>query len=215
MAFIFITTALACYFIFKKLKFSKVLLNVFAILMKQNTQVRSSSFVEKLIIYSWVFGAMILCLSYDSVFLSFLSIPPLSKIKHLSDLASAVQDGYYHCFGSPQDGIVRYLWNTNKENLRIIAKDIHQNDVRYLLLFRDFISSNKSTNLVFFLNTRVLESFSGKFFISEDRFYESLLVMTVSRDFCCEDLMDKFVQRMVASGIYLKNIKNFNFLQSF
>ena len=135
---------------FKKSKFSNALLNVFAIWMKLNAQIRSSSFVEKLIIYSWVAGSMILCLSYDSAFLSFLFIPPLSKIKHLSDFATAVQDGYYHDFGSSRDGIPRYLSDANQENLGIIAKDMLQNHVKFSLLFRDFISGNKSTFLAFF-----------------------------------------------------------------
>ena len=215
MAFIFIITAFACYFIFKKYKFSKVLLNIFAILLRQDVQVHSSSFVEKLIIYSWVFGAMILCLSYDSVFLSFLSIPPLSKIKHLSDLALAVQDGYYHCINSPRDGIVEYLLDADEENLKIIAKDMLQNNVRFSQLFIHFVTGKKSTNLAYFLNTRLLESFAGKFYVSEDRFFESLLAMMVSRDFCYKGLIDQFVHRMMASGIYFKIMNNFNFLMSF
>ena len=95
--------------IFKNRKFSKVLLYVFALLMKQTAQVRSSFFVEKLIIYSWVAGAMMLCLSYDSAFLFFLPIPPFSKNKHLPDLASASQDEYYHCLILQR--IPRYLWD--------------------------------------------------------------------------------------------------------
>ena len=211
----FIAMVFVCYFIFKKkCKFSEIFFNVFAILMKQNAQVRPSSFAEKLFIYSWVVGTMILCLSYDSTFLAFLSIPPVTKIKHLSDLASAVQNGYYHCLGSPWDGIAEHLWDANQENLRIIANDMFQNNIRYTPLLTDFILGNKSTNLAFFLDTTFLESFAGKFFISEDRFFESLRAMIVSRDFCCKDLIDKFVHRMMASGIYLKFINDLNFIQS-
>ena len=49
-------------------------------------------------------------------------------------------------------------------------KDVFQNDVKFSLIFRDFISGNKITNLAFFLNIRVFESFAKKFYISEVHF---------------------------------------------
>ena len=181
--------------------------------MKQNAQVRPSSFAEKLFIYSWVVGTMIICLSYNSVFLSFLSIPPVSKIKHLSDLASAVYDGYYHCLGTPQDGVAQHLWDTNQENLRIIIKDMFQNYECYPFPAA-FMLGNKSKNFAFFIDPSIYESYAGKFFISEDRFFESLPTMMVRRDFCCKDLIDKFVHRIMASGIHSKINSDSNFIQS-
>ena len=181
--------------------------------MKQNAQVHLSSFAEKLFIYSWVFGTMIICLSYNSVVLSFLSIPPVSEIKHLSDLASAVQDEYYHCLSSPRDGIAEYLRDANQEYLRIIAKDVFQNNRRYSLS-ADFMLSNKSKNFAFFIDTRNLESFAENIFIPEDRFFESLSVMMIRRDFCCRALINKFVHGMMASGIYSKIISDSNFIRS-
>ena len=83
----------------------KISLNVFAILMKQNALIAPSSLAEKLLIFSWVIGSMFLCLSYDSIFLSFLSFPPVNKIKDLSDLASAVKKGEYHCLAAQYTGV--------------------------------------------------------------------------------------------------------------
>ena len=81
MVSVFSTMVFLCYFIFKKkYKFSEIFLNVSAILMKQNAQVRPSSFAEKLLIYLLVVGTMILFLPYCSTFLAFLSMPPVIKL---------------------------------------------------------------------------------------------------------------------------------------
>ena len=94
IAFVFVAMLLVHYLILKrKFNFGKILFNIFAVMMRQGSVIAPSSLVEKILVYSWIVGCMILCLSYDSVFLSFLSFPPVNKIKHLSDLALAVQKG--------------------------------------------------------------------------------------------------------------------------
>ena len=92
-------------------------------------------------------------------------------MKHLSDLASVIKDGYYHCLRSPQAVIVEHLRGENGENLRILAKDMFQNCKRYASLFTDFILGNKSTNIAFFLNTRFLEIFARTFLSQKTVFF--------------------------------------------
>lgn len=73
----FLAIVLIYFFMLKwKYPFNKILFHVFAVLLRQSAIIILSSFAEKTLIYSWVFGAMFLCLAYDSVFLSFLSLPP-------------------------------------------------------------------------------------------------------------------------------------------
>ena len=68
---LFAITILSHFILKYKFNFSKVLFHVFAVLMRQNAIIIPTSFAENLLIYSWVIGAMILCLSYDSVFFIF------------------------------------------------------------------------------------------------------------------------------------------------
>ena len=200
------------HFILKyKCNYDKIALHVFAILMKQNAVIIPSSFAENLLVYSWVIGAMILCLSHDSVFLSFLSFPPLTKIKHLSDLAVAVQKGDYNCVAFHSSGFVQYLKN---RHLEIIAENISKNDLTSFTLFNNFFRGNKTMKIAYFTQTDFLELFAGKFFVSEDRFLQTISSISVRRRFCCKELLDSFVHRMMASGIYFKYWSDFIFSRS-
>ena len=64
-----------------KYSLDKVSLHTFAVLLRQSSIIKPSTTVELLLIYSWVVGAMFICLSYDSVFLSFLAFPRFFQLK--------------------------------------------------------------------------------------------------------------------------------------
>lgn len=59
----------------KKYNFSRITFHVFAVPMWQSSLVTRSSLGEKLIVYTWVVGAMVLCLPYESVFIVSLCSP--------------------------------------------------------------------------------------------------------------------------------------------
>ena len=171
LASTFFGMTLIYHFILKyKCNIGNFFVNVFAILMRQSAII-IPSFAENLLYYSWVIGAMILCLSNDSVFLSFLSVPPLTKIMHLSDLATAIQKEDYKWIALKSTGVVNYLRSTEQEHLGIITDDITKNRFRFNFLFDNFARSNKTTEIVFFAQTDILDIFSGKFFSLEDKFF--------------------------------------------
>ena len=144
LAFFFFTITLLSHFILKyKCNFDKIIFYVFSVLMKQNAIIDSSSFAENLLVYSWVIGGMILCLSHDSVFLSFLSVPPLTKIEHLSDLAEAVKNGEYDCISHITTGMLEYFQNTKRKDLKIIADNISKNSFKLKSLLSIFNSRQK------------------------------------------------------------------------
>ena len=211
VASVFIAVSLAHQLILKKkFDFKAIAFHVFAVLMRQNAPIKPSKFAEKMLMYFWVFGAMILCLSHDSVFLSFLSLPPVRKIKNLSELSTAVQKGEYHCFEFPNSHIARFLRNTEEENLRVIADDIDKNDISFKKLISNFLYGDKSINIVLFKDANNLDFFIGNYFISEDRFVERMTAMYMRKDFCCKDMINTFVHRVMASGIYFKVFKDSN-----
>ena len=207
---LFTTTFVYCFFLKHKCNLNKIVLHMFAILMKQSVLLVHSSVAENLFLYSWVLGAMILCLSHDSVILSFMTFPPLTKIKHLSDLSSAVQEGFYHCIGF----IAQSLLDTEEEDLKVIAEDMLKNELKFKPLYESFLRGNGSSNIAFLTETSTLDMFAGKFFISDDRFYERMGAMLVRRGFCCKELIDTFVHRMMSSGIYFKYFSDYNYVFS-
>lgn len=187
-----------------KCTLSKSFLHVFAILMRQSSIIIPISFGEKLLIYSWVVGAMCLCLAYDSVFLSFLSFPPVVKIKHLTDLATFVKSGDYQCMYMPTERIKERFLTSKKEHLKIIGEDLKAYNLTSPTFYIDMFNESNN-NIAHFAQTRISYfPISGKFIKSEDRFLESMSAMIVGKGFCCKKLLDNFVHKMMSSGIDIK-----------
>ena len=211
MAFVFVATLLMHHIIFKnKFNFVKILFHVFSVMMKQGSAIAPSSLGEKILVYSWILGCMILCLSYDSVFLSFLSFPPVIKIKHLSDLALAVQKGDIQCISSNRWGAAKYLWDTNEENLKVIQKNLLKNNLRYQFAEQDFVMGKKK-NFALFISSDKIHIYQRNFFVSKDRFMISMYALAIRKKLTYKDLLDTFVHRMMASGIYLKYLSDNHF----
>ena len=149
---------------------------------------------------------MLLCLSYESVFLSFLSFPPVNEIRDLSDLASAVRKGDYHCLSAKHEGVAWHFLSGKEKSLRFIGRDLAENGLSDGNMIATFNEKSREQNLTLFLNTAVLGYYasSKKYFVSEDRFFQQLGSMMVRKGFCCKHLIGTFVHRMMASGIYSK-----------
>ena len=211
---ILIAMSLLYYTSFKsKYSLDKVSFHSFAVLLRQSSILKPSKTPERLLIYSWVVGAMFICLAYDSVFLSFLTFPPISPVKDVSKLAQNVINGKYHCVTPLLSSYKDQLVTAKEENLRIIGKDIQTNELNKGQIFLDFFHGNLSQNLAFIVSENVVDILSvGNKFISEDRFLESLIAMIVRKDFCCKKAIDMFVHKMIASGLYSKFLKDKSFL---
>lgn len=181
--------------------FNYVVLHVFSVLVRQASIVTPSSLAEKILTHSWVIGAMFLCLAYDSVFLSFLAFPPLQKIKHLSQLSKLVEAGEYHCVGGSELGA--YLRSENNRYLRIVGADMLKYSENSFIMDPHawFLRHNKEENLAVFVSEGTTDIFTGDYYISEDRFLGALFALLVRKYFCCKNLLDEFVHRMMASGL--------------
>ena len=179
-------------------------------MMRQGSAISPLSLGEKILVYSWILGSMILCLTYDSVFLTFLSFPPVAKIKHLSDLALAVEKGDYQCMARLDEGVAEYLWNTNKESLQVIATDLKKNNLSYGFVAYNFVVEKKK-NYALFENSYDIDLYRGKFFISEDHFKESMVAFRIRKNLSVIDLLNTFIHRIMASGIFLKYKSDRNF----
>ena len=97
-------------------------------------------------------------------------------------------------------GIYDILLQSKEKHLRVIGENI----LKHLgpdELERTFVAESLKRNLAFFADGKRLQRFAGKFFISEDRFSETLNGMMVRKGFCCKNVLEIFVHRMMPSGI--------------
>ena len=210
---ILILISLLYYTNFKnKYTLDKVLLHTFAVLLRQSSIIQPSTTAERLFICSWVVGAMLICFSYDSVFLSFLTFPSIFPIKDVSQLAKSVINGDYHCITPPQSAYNFLLITSKEENLRVIGKDIQANKLNSGQIWDDFLYGNLSQNLAFIVQESVVDILSvGRKFVSDDRFLESMYAMMIRKGICCKEVIETFVHKIMASGLYFKfkNDKSF------
>ena len=211
---ILILISLLYYTNFKnKYTLDKVLLHTFAVLLRQSSIIQPSTTAERLFICSWVVGAMLICFSYDSVFLSFLTFPSIFPIKDVSQLAKSVINGDYHCITAGQSAYSDLMITAKDENLRVIGKDIQTNKLRNNQIWIDFLYGNLSRNLAFIVPENKLDVLSvGNKFVSEDRFLECFPSMIIRKEFCCKNVIDTFIHQMMASGLYSKYNSDASFL---
>ena len=155
---------------------------------------------------------MFLCLAYESVILSFFTFPPVLQIKDVSQLARAVEKGEYHCI-SPLPNFYLQQLESQQEKYRIIAKDIAKNNYRKVKdIYFEHFRTTKTQNFAMVLNKEMIPLLALQDdFVSEDYFFESMAAMKVRKGFCCKKLLDSFVHKMVASGLYSKYWKDYFF----
>ena len=197
-----------------KFPLNKVLLHTFAVLLRQNSILKPSSIAEILLIYSWVVGAMFICLAFDSVFLSFLTFPPINPIKDVSQLSKAILNADYHCVIYPSSAFMSAFKMSTQKDLKVIERDIKTHNLIFRDFWRDFLNDRIEKNLAFIIDSREIDIFTvGNKFASEDRFAEIMATMMIRKDFCCKKMIETFVHKLLASGLYSKyqNDKSFFF----
>ena len=198
----------------KRHSLDKILLHVFGVLLRQESIMKTSSMGEKLMVYAWVFGTMFLCLAYESVFFSFLAIPSVSQIKDVSQLAKAVKKENYHCIADPTGGVYERLLQSQEGNLKIIGTDLRKNNLSYIEnAYENVYRISNKRNIAFLSEMETIRALAIlEDYISDDRFLEFMPAIVVRKNFCCKKLVETFVHKMLASGIYSKYLNDRAFM---
>ena len=100
----------------KKYTLNKIFLHTCAVLLRHSSILKPSSMAENFLVYSWVVGAMFLCLAYDSVFLCFLAFSQINPIKDIFQLSKAILNRDYHCI-IPSKSVFNYLFENPKQEI--------------------------------------------------------------------------------------------------
>lgn len=153
---------------------------------------------------------MFLCLAFDSIFLSYLTAPTVTKIKNLAQLAATVAKGEYHCIDLHTKGTRHIMQRSNLESLRIRAKDIEKNLEN--VEFTKYFIEKEIRNFAVVFESDFVDVFARSFFVSEDRFLEYMSANPLQKGFCCKKIVNTFVHRLTASGIFFKYFRDGAFL---
>lgn len=192
-----------CFFMMKrKYPLSKIILHSVAVLLKQPGIVNPSTSSESVLLLTWMMGAMLLSLCYNSVLLLFLTFPPESGVRNVAELAAAVSNGDYNCIVHAGSAMPSLYRNTNEKNLITLADNIYKYPGGRGTI-DDFL--NLKGEQVAFLSDKLSINFlKDLYFISEDASLQTLRAMVMSKDFCCKNEWERYVHKLMASGIYQK-----------
>lgn len=184
----------------REYSFPDIVLHVFAVSLRQPGSLGQKTSAESVLTYSWVVGAMVLCLAFESVVLSFLTLPPLSEVKDVESLAKLVENGEYVCMGDFD--MAGVLEQSSDITMKIIARNILDN---YAVLGSSpltFIRESERKKIALLIETDFATIFNGRFYISEQRFYPYASSFITRQNFCCKEQMDMAMHRIVQSGVY-------------
>ena len=198
----------------KKYTLDKVLLHSLVILLRQNSILKPTSMAENLLVYSWVVAAMFICFAYESVFLSFLAFSPNNPIKTIPELSKAILNADYHCVIHKSSAFMKVLELSSQEDVKVIERDIKTNNISFGDFLEDFLNDTVHKNLAYIVDSRDIDIYSvGSKFASEDRFSEIMAAIRIRKGFCCKNVLETFVHKLMASGLYSKyqNDKSFFF----
>ncbi|KFM65319.1 Glutamate receptor, ionotropic kainate 4, partial [Stegodyphus mimosarum] len=120
---------LFCKFLKKKYSIVSLAFRVYGILLHQELLLKVRAVSDKLLLGSWLWGAMILSLCYTTLLLSFLTVPVKEKgVQTIDELAAAASRGRYKCMTYQGSSSMWILQNSKTDSVRSIGESILKNN---------------------------------------------------------------------------------------
>lgn len=171
---------------------------------------------KRIILFSWFVGAMFFSMFYKSVLLSFLSVPLREKaIDTKEELADALMGGKYRCYSYERSSVFASMATSADPHTRLIAKLIAENKW-YMSESRENIGMLLKLPNVAVISPRIefKKLIQDTIHMSDESFDIDMLGIAMAENFCCKEEVNSVVNRIVGSGIYEKNFRDYNFKKS-
>ncbi|XP_067122531.1 probable glutamate receptor [Centruroides vittatus] len=154
----------------------------------------------------WLLSISVLGFSYAGILISFLTAPiyePLPRTIH--ELATAVKNGEYSC-GSLPDGVPMFLQGSESAEINILKNYIDEHEEMMMLEPSAIVEKMKNERYAFigpeiYIRGRVMSSFRGKTYLSEETFVTFLAAYLLKKDFPYKDAMNNIIFRLIETGI--------------
>lgn len=203
-----------CFVLFdKKYPFTKLIFDAYKTIVYQPATIEPTTLREYILLAFWQLGAVFFIFCYSAVLLSFLTIPKLSGIRTVSELAAGIVEGKYQCITYPGAFLSRVLLQSDDEKDRIIGRNLLQKNGT-----RDIETALRTNVLkkkpVFVGSDIDLLPYKSKYFISEDELIPTLRSIALQKNFCCRRQLDRIIVYVWASGIFEKLKQDHMFIES-
>lgn len=180
--------------------------STFSSLLTQNIRLQPKKATDYFILGSWLTGTTFLIYSYMTVFLAFLTFPPLNAVRTVPELATAVAKGEYKCVTYHGTLISIALSKSSDPNSRIIGRSLLEtkgsNNIDIIL------GDKKSFKKMAYIGVEAhLLIWKENFFYSGDLIFPMLSAVAMRKNFCCKAHIDGVIRRIWEAGIFRKLIE--------
>lgn len=188
----------------RKCKLSEILRNILSSLVGQSVTLKRRG--EKLLMFPWLLGMMILISCYLSVLLSALTVPRVNTIKDIEELARKVESDRCNV-RSARANEMQILADSKEKSWRIIGRKFLWNYVDSHSMYFDYLMlpRNASSAYVDYReNMHLMDNFKDDYHVSDDYFLISMGSFLVRKSFCCRKKLNRVVHRIASAGIHQK-----------
>ncbi|GFR32892.1 glutamate receptor ionotropic, delta-2 [Trichonephila clavata] len=201
---------------------SSIMLYLFGSFLNQTLMFHRQINEWKVIFLSWLLFAFIMSSVYSGALSSFLVLPSEGKsVETFPELSEAVAKGSHRVYTMKGANHAAFLRRCREHYLQFLGKMIEENDwyitadqmtqnpleKKYSPDGKPKIDAVVGGRYIFKLLYDV-GNFKSKVFISEDRFIGGSVGVAVRKEFCCISKVNKYLKRIVETGIYDKFLKD-------
>lgn len=187
-----------------KKDFPHILNNIFCSLLQQSVAFKYRG--EKWLMFTWFLGVMFLTSCYLSLLLSFLTFPPLNKVRDITRLSREVEEGNYRVL-IPDANTMKVLYLSLDRKVKVIGDTVWKNNESFADL-KMFIDMSKRINVAYVGKKDLLDHLEGEYYISKDYFAYTMSSFTISKNFCCKEKLNILIHRLTAAGIFRRLIRD-------
>lgn len=189
----------------RKETYQSVLFVVFGHFLKKSTRIKLRKKFYRVILSIWLIFTFVITNSYKALLLSFLTLPPFTGIRKISDLSKAAEGNSITCYTYKGIPLPQILLKSDFDSWKSIGKCLQRNKITSEDAEQDFFKAPPGKA---FFGTRFrVERYKKEYFISEESFFNIMFGFPISRNFCCKNYLNKMIHRLFAAGVFQKIIR--------
>lgn len=187
---------------YRKHTYQNILFTILGSLLEKSIDIHPQKVSLKLIIGTWLMFAFVITNSYKAVLLSILTLPPLSGIRDIPDLAKAAEKNSATCYTYTGALLQQIFLEAEIDTWRAFDNCLKRNVITLRNAEEAF--KQDTFNKAFITARDYMKPYKQDYFISEDSFFNIMHAFSVSKHFCCLSYLNKMIHRLFAAGLFQK-----------
>nr|XP_021002400.2 probable glutamate receptor [Parasteatoda tepidariorum] len=186
--------------------YDAVFIKVFGYLLRQPAADKKKSFAHRVFILVCLVFSLVISSSYCAVLLSFLSVPLYeSKLRNFKELSEAVIQGRHTAQLFSGTFILHLLLTSADENMKTMGEIIQWNSWTFpVSAFNDGSLDREKVTISTIADLQALYKGYSNVILSEDSLLTTSICVVFRKDFCCKEMFDTAISRIISAGLYEK-----------